>query len=532
MSLLKHMVSSFAIVIILFHTTISFANDWTDGAWTIVNGQKQALNKEGDSYHIVTNANWPATIGVEAEWSIGPKKWGSTKVAFICTDASLTASDGSPEQPATIEPISYSSYSSSSHRRNYRISANGVTNNPSVNNSVIYHLQANCRSKNPDPHPKPGHEYKSFTYSTTFVVDANGTSDWQPLVPSGEPHYLTMMAPQEGARLKGELELKLRNNLYGMHTPSYLDVEIKKAGKVEYGTHGEMSLPEGQPHGSQWETVLTERYPWPESQPMWIKRPGLAEPGLYEVTVTSAWNNGNGSDANGAYTRTFQIVGSVSVQKAKMVTKTANENLRPAGKPAGGFGPPKLNNPSQGQDNAAPATGFSTGIGPAKLNRATASLIVVDTISVHPTPLKEGTPVNLEINFKNNGSVASYAAARYQLTCTVVQGSNDCPVPSRTAAIGEAIEPGQTASVILMGAKPASAGQYRVSVSPLPASPGRSFSVTLNVAGSRVTSPSPGLRVSPAASPSQTPAAAPATPGTVPVQPGTSPTKPRLVSPR
>ena len=141
-----------------------------------------------------------------------------------------------------------------------------------------------------------------------------------------------------------------------------------------------------------------------------------------------------------------------------------------------------------------------------KTLKVTAPKLGVSRIAVHPAPLKAGTPVNLDIAFENKGNKASAPDAQYKLTCAVVQGGPECPVPSGDRAIGKGIEPGQTGSVILLGAKPAAAGEYRVSVAVPPDQLGRPYSITLNVApvitGPKVQPPDQRPQIRPAA-PSQ-----------------------------
>mgnify|MGYP001611442097 CR=1 FL=1 len=114
--------------------------------------------------------------------------------------------------------------------------------------------------------------------------------------------------------------------------------------------------------------------------------------------------------------------------------------------------------------------------------KVTAPKLGVSRIAVHPAPLKAGTPVNLDIAFENKGNKASATDAQYKLTCTVLKGGPECPVPSTIGTIGGGIEPGQSQSVTLMGAKPAAAGEYRVSVAVPPDQMGRPYSMTLKVA--------------------------------------------------
>ena len=113
---------------------------------------------------------------------------------------------------------------------------------------------------------------------------------------------------------------------------------------------------------------------------------------------------------------------------------------------------------------------------------AMAPRLMVKSIAVHPAPLKAGTPVNLYITFENKGTKASGPDAQYKIACAVLKGGPECPAPSSTSQIGKGIEPGQSDSVTLMGAQPAVAGEYRVSVAVPPDQMGRPYSMTLKVA--------------------------------------------------
>ena len=110
--------------------------------------------------------------------------------------------------------------------------------------------------------------------------------------------------------------------------------------------------------------------------------------------------------------------------------------------------------------------------------------LVVKNFAYSPAPLKEGTCVNIFITFENKGLGKSSSNAKYQLACKILSGGGPlkkCPVPSTEMIFGNEILPGKTHSVNLMGATPAEAGQYKISVI-IPGTRGRPYSVVLNVA--------------------------------------------------
>jgi len=90
--------------------------------------------------------------------------------------------------------------------------------------------------------------------------------------------------------------------------------------------------------------------------------------------------------------------------------------------------------------------------------------IVVESVAVHPYPLKAGRAVDLSVNLKNKGSGPSLSGYKYRITCKVLSGGPACPVPDSTRTIPRAIKAGGSYTDQLLGAKAALAGKYRVSI--------------------------------------------------------------------
>ncbi len=112
--------------------------------------------------------------------------------------------------------------------------------------------------------------------------------------------------------------------------------------------------------------------------------------------------------------------------------------------------------------------------------------IVVETFAYKPAPLKAGNNVDIFITFRNKGLGKSHANAKFKLSCLILSGGGPdkkCPVPNGERTFGKEILPGKTHSVSLLGANPAFAGKYRISVTfPGQKQIGRPFSIILNVA--------------------------------------------------
>jgi hypothetical protein len=117
------------------------------------------------------------------------------------------------------------------------------------------------------------------------------------------------------------------------------------------------------------------------------------------------------------------------------------------------------------------------------LKKINPPIIKVVSIAYMPAPLKAGSAVDLSIQFMNVGLGPS-TSFTYSLSCKVLSGGPECPVPNTTHTVNKVIQVNQGYSAILMGANPAKAGQYRVSVI-LPGARGRPPGVTLNVAGTK-----------------------------------------------
>lgn len=442
----------------------------------LVSGQTHPAERvQEHTWHVVTQNAWPDKISLEVEWFLKGKKIGDKKAPYMCSAASISSEDPSFKQegaPVSV-PSGGHSLADMADRR-YRFTASGVKTNKSIVKTEVYTARMTCYYR------KANKEKVTMTIETRIHVDANATAGWDPGLSQPEAHgILTIVTPRDGAILAEGFELLLKKA--AGHPDILLNIVIQKAMKVETGVHGDLSLPENKPYGSEWETVLSKEYGWTGEGQTWALRHPLSGPGLYNLRVSTITGWGYLSSVE----RTFQVM-PVGGAKRAMTSKVS---------------------PAQAQVAEA---------GPKAL-KVTAPKLIVSRIAVHPAPLKADTPVNLEISFENKGTKASAPDAQYKLTCSVVQGGPECPAPSGDRTIGKSIEPGQTGSVILLGAKPAIAGEYRVSVAVPPDQPGRPYSITLKVAPV-VTGP----KVQP---PDQRPQVRP----TAPSQPKSDDGKPRLV---
>lgn len=450
----------------------SSAKASNDVVLVLVSGQTHPAERvQEHTWHVVTQNAWPDKISLEVEWFLKGKKIGDKKTPYMCSAASISSEDPSFKQEGTPVSVPSGGHSLADMAdRRYRFTASGVKTNKSIVKTEVYTARMTCYYR------KANQEKVTKTIETRIHVDANATAFWDPGASQPEANGLTIVTPRDGAILAEGFELLLKKAA-GLNIS--LKIEIQKAMKVETGVHGDLSLPENKPYGSEWETVLSKEYGWAGERQTWALRHALSGPGLYNLRVWAF----TGWGFLGSFERTFQIVAVRGVKRAMT--------------------------PKVGQAQTAEAD--------PKALKVTAPRLIVSRIAVHPAPLKADTPVNLEISFENKGTKASAPDAQYKLTCSVVQGGPECPAPSGDRTIGKSIEPGQTGSVILLGAKPAVAGEYRVSVAVPPDQPGRPYSITLKVAPV-VTGP----KVQP---PDERPQVRP----TAPSQPKSDDGKPRLV---
>lgn len=110
--------------------------------------------------------------------------------------------------------------------------------------------------------------------------------------------------------------------------------------------------------------------------------------------------------------------------------------------------------------------------------------IIVDSFAYMPAPLKEGNNIDMFITFKNKGLGKSPGTSKYTISCLVLSGGGadkNCPVPSVERTFGKDILPGESLSVSLLGATPAKAGSYKITIG-IPGQKTRPYSITLNVA--------------------------------------------------
>jgi hypothetical protein len=335
------------------------------------------------------------------------------------------------------------------YARRYLFTASGVKTNRSIVKSEVYIARLMCYYR------LANQKKVTQKFETTIRVDANATASFDPGFTENQ-YCLEFLQPKDG----GQVSLDLGNSLFVKSLGWVLMlIHVERAAKIETGVHGDLSLPEGKAYVSEWTAVHSGQYDLPkkgENIRVWWGERGSAVGGLYRARVSCV--GGQGFNVASPWSPWIQY----TVGEPKIVARRLLSDQAPGG---------------LGSSAKAPAVQAD-----AKGVKVTAPKLVVKSIAVHPSPLKAGTPVNLEIAFENKGARASGPDAKYKLTCTVLHGGPECPAPSRDRPIGKSIEPGQSDSVTLMGAKPAAAGEYRVSVAVPPEQMGRPFSITLKVA--------------------------------------------------
>jgi hypothetical protein len=433
----------------------SSAEASNDVVLALVSGQTHPAERvQEHTWHVVTQNAWPDKISLEVEWFLKGKKIGDKKTPYMCSAASISSEDPSFKQegaPVSV-PSGGHSLADMADRR-YRFTASGVKTNKSIVKTEVYTARMTCYYR------KANQEKVTKTIETRIHVDANATAFFDPGLTENQ-FCVEFVRPRDGDRVPLDEGSKL--SLKRSAKPSTLRevfINLERAAKVYSGVKGDLSLPEGKVYGSEWTSVYEGAYALPEAgKTLHLRLPlgGGMQGGLYRARVHCFYGQG----LNLGFTPMSPWI--------QYWVGTEIATMRPlSGQPAGGLG----TQPGKQTAEADP-----------KALKVTAPKLGVSRIAVHPAPLKAGAPVNLEISFENKGTKASAPDAQYKLTCAVVQGGPECPAPSGDRTIGKSIEPGQTGSVILLGAKPAIAGEYRVSVAVPPDQPGRPFSITLKVA--------------------------------------------------
>lgn len=410
-----------------------------------VNGQRHSAERlQEHLWHVVTQDAWPATLSLELEWFLQAVSLAGDQVApYECTAASIGSDDPSFKQDGApmAEVVGESD-------RRYRVAVSGVKTNRSVVKAEFYTAKLSCFFR------KANQEKVNHTFQTVIRVDANATASFDPGLPENQ-FCVEFLTPREGDQVPLADGNKLTFKSRGW---DYMFLRVERAAKLETEVHGDLSLPAGQVYGSEWTVVLDNTYELPKAgKTLYLRVPSteLTKGGLYRANVWCMDATGLSVGATPVSPWIQYRVGSEMAAMKHVSGQVPVGSVTQVGQP---------------------------GIqGDARPQMLMAPRLQVKSVAVHPVPLKAGTPVNLEIAFENKGGKASAPEAKYRLACTVLSGGPECPVPSGDRAIGKGIEPGQTGSAVLLGAKPAEAGEYRVSVAVPPDQPGRPHSITLKV---------------------------------------------------
>ncbi len=412
-----------------------------DRVWSLVGGQEFPAERAKNIWHVVTQDSWPDNISLQVEWYLpGAQPTSGPAVPYECPSASISSEDPSFKQQG--KPVHVSSGSGNSRR--YSFTASGVKTNKSISKTEVYIAELSC-------YYRKASQQKARVFRTEIRVDANATAFWDPGIAETE-HCVEFLTPRDGGQvsLAGGNEVRVKNTGgYGL-----MFIKVERAAKFDTGVHGDLTLPEGYVYVSEWTTVYEGSYKLPKKGKILnVRMPfsGGIQGGYYQARAECL----GGYGFSPSFSIQYRVGAGIAALKP-LSRQAAGGVGTPAGKPAAQADPKAL--------------------------KVMSPDLSVKSIAVHPVPLKAGTSVNIEIAFENKGNKASAPDAKYKLTCAVLQGGPECPVPSGDRTIGKGIDPGQTGSVILLGAQPAVAGEYRVSVAVPPDQMGRPYSVTLKVA--------------------------------------------------
>lgn len=116
----------------------------------------------------------------------------------------------------------------------------------------------------------------------------------------------------------------------------------------------------------------------------------------------------------------------------------------------------------------------------SKLNAR--SKISIESILTEPAPLKPDVPFDLTIQFVNTGNVSVNTGQQYSLSCRIINGGPNCPLPSGTKTITQSLSPGAIYKAKYAGITGPS-GTYELTVKLLPEKPvdtTKTFNVIIN----------------------------------------------------
>jgi hypothetical protein len=127
--------------------------------------------------------------------------------------------------------------------------------------------------------------------------------------------------------------------------------------------------------------------------------------------------------------------------------------------------------------------GVFTSVSPeAKTKLNVGSKITIESVATQPAPLKPDVPFTLILKFVNTGNVSVNAGQQYVLSCRVISGGTNCPLPSGTKTIHQSMSPGAIYNAKYAGITGPS-GTYELTVKLLSAKQGdvtKAFNVIIN----------------------------------------------------
>ncbi len=133
--------------------------------------------------------------------------------------------------------------------------------------------------------------------------------------------------------------------------------------------------------------------------------------------------------------------------------------------------------------------------------------ITIQNILIQPAPVKAASSFDLTIQFVNTGNMVVHSGKQYSLSCKVLSGGPNCPLPSGTYTINQNIEPKAIFPAKFAGIT-GPAGTYEMTAKLLPEAAGdvpRTFQVTIEPGATPTPRPKiPGKLNPPAKEPTKT----------------------------
>ena len=335
------------------------------------------------------------------------------------------------------------------------------------------------------------YEGQTGSASQGLTVGQEDLSDWNPYAGVAEGKAVKIVVPNEhGSLLAGKnYEMVMKP---GGATPTHIIGEFQRAEMVN--VVGDIAMPEGKQYPTNWKTIYAPLYP--SSSVSW----GNLNPTSGNARSLTLYTGNNSPFPAGTYRvrlkakvngdwiawepwRHFKVIGSVlakAAQTAPQVVQlsSAIQNRVPGNAKQTGItrqpttlkpGANVLSDRTNGLNELGAKTRNQTNTDIVAIRRApaitinTLAKLSVKSVGFDPAPLTEGKSVKLSIEFENNGNGQSHSNHTYTLKCRVLSGG-PCPMPEGTHKIGKSIAPGAVTSINLLGAQPASPGQYRLLV--------------------------------------------------------------------